>query len=278
MRLWDRRVTVTVGPEGGEGVAVDERFQIEFAVSKSVGADQNRIDCTIYGLSEQTRTRMMEPGQVIQIEAGYAEGTEVLAIGDITRAVIEYAPPEIRTVIEAGDGARALRDRKVNLSFAAGASVQRVLDAIAQELALGRRATGAQVEGEYQEGVSFSGTAKDALDKVTARAGVTWSIQDGELQILDREQPSQGRGALLTPETGLLESPQRIDDEAFGLERAAGDGYEVRSLLNPKIRPGEPVVIQSRDVDGQFRVDTVTHSGSTRGNDWETVAEVYSDG
>ena len=278
MRLWDRRVTVTVGPEGGEGVAVDERFQIEFSVSKSVGADQNRIDCTIYGLSEQTRTRMMEPDQVIQIEAGYVDGTEVLAIGDITRAVVEYAPPEIRMVIEAGDGARALRDRKVNLSFAAGASVQRVLDAIAQELALGRRATGAQVEGEYQEGVSFSGTAKDALDKVTARAGVTWSIQDGELQILDREKPSQGRGALLKPETGLLDSPQRIDDEVFGLERAAGTGYEVRSLLNPKVRPGEAVVIQSRDVDGQFRVDTVTHSGSTRGNDWETVAEVYSDG
>ena len=278
MRLWDRRVTVTVGPEGGEGVAVDERFHIEFVVSKSVGAEQNRIDCTKYGLSEQTRARIMEPEQVIQIEAGHAEGTEVLAIGDITRAVVEHAPPEIRTVIEAGDGARALRDRKVNLSFAAGASVQRVLDAIAQELALGRRATGAQVAGEYQEGVSFSGTAKDALDRVTARAGVTWSIQDGELQILDREQPSQGRGALLTPDTGLLDSPQRIDDEAFGLERAAGTGYEVRSLLNPKIRPGEAVVIQSRDVDGQFRVDTVTHSGSTRGNDWETVAEVYSDG
>ena len=52
----------------------------------------------------------------------------------------------------------------------------------------------------------------------------------------------------------------------------------MRSLLNPKIRPGEAVVIQSRDVDGEFRVDTVTHSGSTRGNDWETVAEVYRDG
>ena len=279
MSLFDRRVVVTIGPEGGEGLRLDERFHIEFSVVKTVGQETNRIDCTIYGLSDQTRARINDSGsQVIQIEAGYADGVEVLAIGDITRVVTEYHLPEIRTVIEAGDGARALRDRRVNLSFEAGASVQRVLDRIAQELALGTRATGARAEGAYREGVSFSGTARDALNRVTQRAGLTWSIQNGELQILDRVDAAQGRGVLLTPQTGLIGSPRALEEQVEINERRRGDGFEVVSLLQPKIRPGELVVIQSRDVDGQFRVDTVTHSGSTRGNDWETTAEVYSDG
>lgn len=276
MRLFDRRIAVTIGPEGGTGRGFDERFQIEFSVLKTIGQEQNRIDCTIYGLSEERRQEIVNGGEVIQIEAGYAEGTEVLAIGDITRAVVENNPPEIRTVIEAGDGARALRNRKVHLSFEAGASVQRVLDRIAQELALGRKATGVVVSGSYREGVSFSGKAKDALDAVTRKAGVTWSIQDGDLQILPREEAAQGRGVLLSPQTGLIESPRQLDDETMGESRRSGAGYEVRSLLNPKIRPGEQLLLAAGEVGGTYRVDTVEHKGSVRGNDWYSVAEVFA--
>lgn len=275
MPRFDRRCTVTVGPEGGTGVRVDESFRIAFRVVKTLGAEVNVSDVSIYGLSEDTRHRIMTEGEVVQIEAGYASGTEVLGVADITRAVVLRRPPDIITLLECGDGVRALRDRKVALSFEAGASLQRVLDRIAQELALGERATGARVEGTYQEGASFSGTAKEALNSVTQRAGVTWSIQDGELQILDRVAPAQGRGVLLTPATGLLDSPERLDDAGLETDRQRTTGWRVRSLLNPKIRPGERLVIESAEVQGEYRIDTVEHSGDTRANDWVTEAEVY---
>ncbi len=162
-------------------------------------------------------------------------------------------------------------------SFAAGATVDRVLNRIAEELALARRATGVEITGVYQEGVSFSGTAKDALDQVTRKAGLTWSIQNRELQILDRVDASQSRGPLLTPSTGLLDSPSPLEETGEENERRRGTGYEVRSILNPKIRPGERVVVESRDVEGQFRVDTVVHKGATRGNDWISTAEAFAD-
>lgn len=277
MPRFDRRCAVTIGPEGGTGVRVDERFRVAFRVVKTLGTDVNTSDVRIYGLSQDTRQRILSEGEVVQIEAGYASGTEVLGIADITRAVVERQPPDIITLLECGDGVRALRDRKVALSFEAGASVQRVLDRIAQELALGERATGAQVEGTYREGVSFSGTAKDALNRVTQRAGVTWSIQDGELQILDRVEAAQGRGVLLTPETGLLHSPERLDDVGLETDRQKQAGWRVRTLLNPKIRPGERLVIESAEVSGEYRIDTVEHVGDTRANDWFTEAEVYGD-
>lgn len=275
MPRFDRRVRVRVGPGGGTGVLVDERFRVAFRVVKTLGTEVNTSDVRIYGLSQDTRQRILSEGEVVQIEAGYAIGTEVLGIADITRAVVLRQPPDIITLLECGDGVRALRDRKVSLSFEAGATVQRVLDRIAQELALGQRATGVQVDGVYQEGVSFSGTAKEALNRVTQRAGVTWSIQDGTLQILGSVAPAPGRGVLLTPETGLLASPERLDDVGLKTDRERTTGWRVRSLLNPKIRPGERLVIESAEVQGEYRIDTVEHAGDTRGNDWFTEAEVY---
>lgn len=277
--LFDRRVAVTIGPAGGEGVRLDERFNIEFLVKKTVGSELNSISCTIFGLSDDTRSRIIRQNQVIQIEVGYAEGPQLLAIGSVTRAVTEHRSPEIMTVIEAADGAKELRDTNISLSFDGPVSAQRVLDTIAGRFRFGRRQTGATagLSSKYENGFSFSGPVRNALDSVTGKAGVGWSIQDGELQILDRFESSAGRGVLLTPDTGLIESPRKLEDSESESNRRKGAGYEVRSLLNPKIRPGESVVVRSRDVDGQFRVDSVEHSGSIRGQDWYSTAEVFSD-
>ncbi|TQE99504.1 MAG: hypothetical protein FKY71_08335 [Spiribacter salinus] len=272
-----RRCRITVGEEGGTGVLVDEQFRVVFTVQRTIGQEVNSSLVEVYGLSPDTRKKFLEPNQVCRVEAGYKDNVEVLGIADITRALVRREPPDIVTELQLGDGARALRDRKVNLSFEAGASVQRVLDRIAQELALGSRATGVQVEGAYREGVSFSGTAREALNSVTKRAGVVWSIQNGDLQISDRKLANQGRGVLLRPNTGLIRSPEPLEDREQETEQRRGAGYRVWCLLNPKIIPGDRLVIESAEVEGTFRVDSVQHSGDTRGNEWLSEVEVYAE-
>jgi hypothetical protein len=274
--LWNRCARITIGPEGDSGFSFDERFRIAFRVTRTVGSEINSADVQIYGLSEQSRRRIKRPEQVAQIEAGYGDSYSVLAIADITRTTIEHRPPDIITAVECGDGARALRDRKINLSFEAGASVERVLNKIADELALGVRETGVEISGVYQEGVSFSGNVGDVLNQVTRKAGIGWSIQNRNLQLLDKFNPNQSRGVLLTPTTGLIASPEPLDDPESETERQRGSGFVVRCLLNPKIVPGDRLEIKSREVEGVFRVDTVRHRGDTRGAQWMTEAEVYN--
>lgn len=277
MPRFDRRCRISVGEPGGVGVEIDERFRVVFRVLKTLSTESNVSDVRIYDLGESLRNQLLEPGLIMQIEAGYESGTEILSLADIARAHIRREPPDIITLLECQDGVTELRDRKVALSFAPGTSVQRVLDKIAQELALGERATGVEVTGEYPQGITLSTTIRDALDRVTRKADVTWSIQDRELQILDRVAASQGEGVLLTPATGLIHSPEEIDNPEAGSEYRRGFGYRVRSLLNPKIRPGEQIVVESASVTGQFRIDTVEHTGDTRGNDWYTEALVYAE-
>ena len=276
-RQFGRVARVTIGPRGGQGVAVDQRFRVTFRVSKSLGRETNSMEARIYNLGERTRQRLLDQGEVMQIEAGYEDAEEVLAIADITRAIVRRNPPDVILEVQCQDGAVALRDRKINLSFEAGASVDRVLSAVADELALGRRDTGATPEGAYREGVSFSGPAAEVLDKVTRKAGLTWSIQDGDLQLLEPYAPAQSRGVLLTPGTGLIDAPEPLDDPEGRTEQRAGSGYRARALLNPKIRPGEVLVLESAEVPRtELRIDSVEHVGDTRGQDWYTEAELYA--
>jgi hypothetical protein len=259
-------------------VAVTDDFRVSFRVSRSIGRELNSADIQLYNLSQDTRTRIIDDGEVVQIEAGYSGNTEILAVAGITRTLVNRQPPDTILKIECQDGANELTNRKINLSFEAGATVSTVLDAVASELALGRIATGVVVSGTYQEGVAFSGKASDILDSVTRKGGVEWSIQDGSLQLLEPGKARQGRGVLVTPQTGLVRSPEPLDDPEGKPNEGGSKGYKIRTLLNPKIAPGERLVLESAEVPRtELLIDSVEHVGDTRGQDWYTEATLYEE-
>ena len=276
-RAFDRRVEVLIGDERGEGLRFDERFRITFEVTKDREPDGGDGSVQIYNVGDASRDRLIKDGQFVVINCGYADGPlEELFSGDVTRSVFVHDRPDTYLEFELVDGARALRDTRLALSFAAGTEVQTVLDEILESLDFPVDPSDFEVGGIYQEGVAFSGRARDALQRVAQKAGFIWSIQDGRVQLRTLDDPEVTSVPKITPRTGLIASPERLDDRESETERNAGAGFVVRSLLNPKIRPGQGVVIESRDIDGdEFIVDTVSHKGDTRGNDWTTEAEVY---
>ena len=84
---------------------------------------------------------------------------------------------------------------------------------------------------------------------------------------------------LLTPDTGLI-----------GMPTQSVDGIHVRALLNPCFRAGAQVKLQNSsivmaqinpayadvtynapiDLDGAYKIYSVSHTGDTRGNDYYT--------
>jgi len=277
MRAFNRKIEVLIGDERGEGLSFDERFRISFEVTKTREPGGGDGLLQIYNVADATRDRLIKDGQFVVVNCGYAEAPmEELYSADVTRAVYVHDRPDTFLEFELVDGARALRDTRISLSFAAGVKVQTVLDEVLGKLDFPVEPSDFQVEGIYQQGVAYSGRAREALNSLAAKAGFLWSIQDGRVQLRKLDEPEVTTVPKITPRTGLLESPERLNDTESETERNAGSGYLVRSLLNPKIRPGQGVVLEARGIEGdEFLVDTVTHKGDTRGNDWMTEAEVY---
>jgi len=278
MTAFQRAVSVQVGDERGEGLAFDERFRVSFELTKTLEPEGGDGVVRIYNPAPATRDRLVRDALFVVVAAGY-QGAPVGEIysGDVVRAVYKHERPDTYLEFELTDGARAINNTRISVAFAAGTPIRTVLDAVLNRLDLPVRETGYEVDGVYQQGVAFTGLARDALDRVIAKAGLTWSIQDGRIQILAPDAPANTSAVRLTPDTGLIASPEKLDDRESETQRQKGDGYLVRTLMSPKVEPGASVLLAAQGIDeAEYRVDRVVHLGDTRGNDWYTEAEVYA--
>lgn len=269
--LFNRIVEVLIGEPGQENIFIPNEFRVVFNITKTIKEDINSCQLNIYNLKQETRDKILKPGFRVIIQAGYSNA-EIISISDIIRSNIKYDIPDIITEIEAGDGARA--DIDIDLSFEAGRPVSDVLDIVSGKLGLPVRDTGVEVNGEYLQGVSFSGSAKTALTRITRKANLTWSIQDGQLQILSSKGTANNRAIVLNKTTGLVNRPEKLDSLQFN-ENNENAGYKIKSLLNPKLEPGGIVFVESESLTGQFKINTVRHYGDNRGSQWNTEAEIY---
>ncbi len=89
-----------------------------------------------------------------------------------------------------------------------------------------------------------------------------------------RENDVTGVTYTIDEENGMIGSPE------FGKPSRRGKAPEVtiRTLLYPEIRPGHPVKVASRDLNGTFKVKNVKHRGDTHGPDWMTEVEIIPKG
>lgn len=274
--LYSRIASVAVGAAGKEGVVLDQ-LRIAFRVSKSQKPEANDINLTVYNLSPSTRTRFETTDNRVVLKAGYLDqGLSLLAIGDIVKGSTEYNHPDVVTTIEAKDGGKALRDARASLSYKANVPAKNIIQDLVDLLGVDNVEIGPDLSGTFPHGWSFYGQAREGLSKLAANFGFDWSVQNNTVQITEKRKPSGRQAIVLTPQSGLIGSPSRIDKTDSNQTKAKEPpGLKVQCLLNPALIPGDPVVIESRDYPrATYRITKVTHVGDTHGSDWTSTVEV----
>lgn len=290
-RLSDRRVRVAV-----DSFLISD-LRVQFRVVKHLRRQPNTCDITISNLSQNSRAALQKKKRVkVILEAGYLSNIAQIFAGEsrFVDQVLDHAT--WNTKIECGDGERAYSYARVAESFKPGTKVSDVVEAVAKQM-------GATVTGHIDElratpeqflngFVAFGKTANE-LDTLLRSLGFTWSMQDGQVQVLQDAVASGEPVIRLAPDTGLIGSPEHGSpdkdvplpqvstsaedvDFSFAAKKKQGPAVlKVRSLLQPGLRPGRRVQVQSRDVNGIFRIEQVTHSGDTAGGDWYSDLECY---
>lgn len=268
----------------GANVVEVTDLRFSFRVTKNLSKEPNTAEVTIYNLAEASRAELQGKTLRVVLSAGY-EGTEsVVFVGDSRH--VDSAPdgPTWVTKIQCGDGERGYRHGRVNESFRSGASVVSVLQKVADGMQLDST-TVANVDGlrgrQYVGGYVAHGRASRELDKILKGFGYEWSVQDGKLQVLAPDAATSETVVELSAETGLVGSPtlntpsptQQLNPFTARVETRAGKPtLKAKSLLQPEIKPGRRVLIDSvTGIRGLFKVTQVVHSGDTAGG------EYYSD-
>lgn len=257
-------------------------LDISFDVEKSLRREPNKCTLRVLNLSADHRrqleqlntTRKRGPGRIrVELEAGYREtGMSMVFRGDLRTALSTQEDDGTWvTTLEGEDGGRAVLWARVNRSFPAGTRVDQVIRACAEAMGVGvgnleDAIQGARLEGAgatFTEGTVLSGPAPDELDGVLRSVGLTWSVQNGVLQLLQRGQALQTTAVRLTSDTGLVGTPGR----------AADGTVTAKAFINPELYPGRQIQLDSPNVRGFFRVRKAKYSGDSAGDTWYVAME-----
>lgn len=273
-QLFRRVCSVTVDTLKVDGL------RICFSIKKTLTKEPNTLDLKIYNLSKSTRSAMKKAGAKITVTAGYQNEFGMIFAGDARTVDHTHDQAEWVTHIQCGDGELAYRFARCSGSFASGTSIKDVIRHAVKSLGVNSGNLEDALQSakfranlsQFIHGYTAHGKASGELDKLLRSAGLTWSIQNGALQVLQGTAPAKGAAILLSPSTGLIGSPDHGTPEKIGLPPV----LKVKSLLRPAARCGGVIEIHSEDVNGQFRVNQLEHTGDSANGDWFTNFEATS--
>jgi len=286
MPRFRRTFRLVVGPAGGQGTVVLPPMQIQFDVQKDAEEDPNVHSIRVYNLSPSTRKALEKPDLRAYLYAGYEEesGPILLAAGTVVDAFTRFESPDVVTELAVADGYGELRDSAVSLSYGPGASSSTIIQDVAKKMGLLLNMPASLAPRVWEHGFSFYGPARAALHKLCKGAGLEWSIQNQTLQVVAIKGVTERSVVVLNSQTGLIGSPERVreasrEKDAGGAkgaksERQRRDGWRIRSLLLPWLNPGDRVRMDSRQLQGVWRVESVTHRGEFHGGDWTTELHI----
>jgi hypothetical protein len=123
-------------------------------------------------------------------------------------------------------------------------------------------------------GFSYTGKAKNALQKIAQYCGHSWSIQNQILQFTWPGRAINTRGFLLNASSGLISIPKRITIGTTSDSNGSQTGWEVEYFLNGAIGVNDIVNIQSSTANGYYRVHKVTIDGDNIEGDWICTAQL----
>ena len=250
-------------------------LRVQFSVKKSASKEPNTAEVTITNLSPTRRAALQTKGVKFVLECGYVDtGVKQIFQGDVRHVSHVREGADWRTVLKSGDGERAFQFARISESLGPKASKSDVIKRLSAKLGLGlgnSAKAAAAIPGSFEQGIVLSGPVSRELDKALKGTGYEWSIQDEQLVILSASEVSGQDVPLLTPESGLIGSPE------FGapLEKGGKPQLKFKALLNANIKPGAKVQIQCErfPIGVSVKCAKVEHSGDTAGQDWYTSVE-----
>jgi hypothetical protein len=255
-----------------------ESLRVGFTVKKSLKKTANTAEIAVYNLAKDTRKRLEGMSAVaVQLFAGYDGVNSLIFRGELRDVFSRWEENgSWVTVLRGADGDAAMRTARTNYGQRPGVSVARVVQQLATDLGVGignaaRAIVSGNLEGvgnAFGKGVTMSGSTQEQLDKILRSAGKEWSIQDGELQVIDAGAALQASVTVLSPITGLMGTPE-VQDKGANKGKA-----QIRCRILPDLNPGRAAAVESATVIGVWRIDEVTYTGDTHGQDW--TAEIMA--
>ena len=281
MKLFDRQYRFAAGRAGQTGFEVGNTtpeqptaLRINFVVEKADTETPNTARVSLWNLNPEQLAALNEKDCFTVLRAGYGNNMPLIFTGTVTfiKTLMDGADHE--TVMEIADGRVPLRDTYVSLSYSRVVNTKLIIDGIAEEMGIAVTYSHNAHFADIPNGFSFVGAGRVALDKACATSGLQWQIYNGVLQVKKKHDTMSREAYLLSPNSGLTGIPKNIiiAEKDVGLGEQAG--VEVEYLLNGAIGISDFVRLESREIQGFFRVEWLELAGDNIQGAWKCTARL----
>lgn len=277
---WIRDVEVLAGQKSFVNIG-ENALEIEFEVPFS---DKNEPDVSsvyIYNLSDQTINDIRKDGY-LYLNAGYKQlGNKAnILTGEIESVETAWEGLDKLTTITVSDGAKKWRTAKLNKTYKEGTKASQIMKDLAEAMAYEIVEISPKNDLAYKLGKTIKGPASKSLVQLVKDTESKMFINKNRIIIRDQAKGTS-TGFILNADSGLVGSPTLNKNEtgdktdSVDFEKTKKKNEEVKktwtvvSLLNPKLETDGLIQVESKTLNGVFRIVSGKHT-----RDFNTELEV----
>lgn len=282
-------ITNVARPEYDPAVRV-ETLQVTFDITKSSDNKRGRNSASIevYNLSQDSIRKLESEYLVCTFKAGYKDtGPLVVVQGNVVETRTTKKGVDYITQILMGEGYTELNHTKLKSLVAPGKTVEDVIEEIRKQMPGVVRGSimGTNLNSAIMYGYPLTGTPAQMLNQVCEANRLEWHVTGGVLNVSDENgllSKNQSLAPIVSEETGLIDVPFFTSAEGRKLpkDKKRRRGVQFTALLNAEYNPGYIVSIQSKLINGIYRINTSRFYGDFRGRDWYVecfCSDVYAE-
>ena len=275
-QLFHRACFVTVSKQGvgllDSGLGNSRRLQgrIQFKIVSDTASGANKCTLVLFNLSKPTLDFLAQENLVYILSAGYmppnGTGAKALFIGKPNEKNGFHSQRKganVLTKIELGDSEQEIEGAFTNISIKETVSLNNIITMLLNDFNLSIGHQDRLPEVSFQNGFSASGKISKILDDLGKKAGFEWSVQSGQVIILQDRNTINQTGYVVSKNTGMVGTPIKSKEKI---------GFQ--TLINNELRPGVLAVVES-DILGrvEVRIDKVTYNGDSWEGNWTQKIE-----
>lgn len=300
MRNWIRQYSILFGIPGQAGVEItsigkSRPLHVAFTLEKADTQASNTGRLQISNLSDEHKALLSEDKCVVELKAGYSDTMGTIFLGGVANPSETLGGADRTLEVELVDGLSNY-DSIGTMSLNGIVTGDVILSEIQKQMGIESsvvtdRAAGLLATAKYAHGYCHVGKWKAALQSLMDKAGLRYTLQNGVLQVYFAGEAVSVQAYTLSAETGLISIPKKITitqttaskgssgkvsslSSATSGESNGTPGYEVEYLINPAIGINDLVMVESRGLNGVFRVCKQSYTGDNYGGDWKCTAQI----
>lgn len=295
-----RQYSILLGIPGQMGTEItsvgnNRPLHVNFSLEKADTQSSNTGKLQISNLNDEHKALLSEDKCVVEIRAGYSDTLGTIFLGGVANPSETLSGADRTIEVELIDGL-ANYDSIGSMSVNGVVTGEVILDEIRNQMGIAsmiitdKAATMLQ-SAKYGNGYCQVGKMKAALQSLMNKAGLTYSLQNGVLQIFSPGEAITTQAYVLSERTGLISIPKKIsitqtaaskgsEGKISSLSAATSEssngtpGYEVEYFINGAIGINDLVQIESKELNGIFRVYKQSYSGDNYSGDWKCTAQI----